>query len=177
MKMVMNRDITVSTTLGHTIGFKRDVPVNVPPSCIEAVMAKGAIPAEGEELPSLQRKAQIPAPVGMARKAAVFEAYDTMVALNERGTFTAAGVPVLKEVRLKTKFKVDEKENSLLWDEYKALRHQEASQANAGAKVEAKSEEIEETITTTVVTKKVAPKKRAAPKKRKAAPKKRAKAG
>lgn len=125
MKMVMNRDITVSGLSGHAIAFKKNIPVHVPPEMMEDVMAKGAIPAEGQEMPEVEEKKPVSVPVGIRRKEVFFEEFGKMVDENNRNDFNAHGVPKSTVMKNNLGFHVDSIEVRDLWNEYKERKAQE----------------------------------------------------
>lgn len=120
MKLVMNRNVTVRSLSGHAIAFKKDVPVHVPPEMVEECMGKGAVPAEGEQMPKRnETKEKPPEPIGPARKTRLFEIFEEMETDNKRGEFTAAGLPNTKSVRLRFGYEIDANEIKQLWHEYR----------------------------------------------------------
>lgn len=121
MKLVMNRDVTVSSVSGHAISFKKDEPTYVPATIVSECMAKGAIPADGEKVPTpAEKKKDVPPPMGQERIDLVEMAFDEMVAKNVRGSFSATGVPKVDHLRKLLDFPVDGNEIKALWKEYKA---------------------------------------------------------
>lgn len=121
MKLVMNRNTTVSSTSGHAIRFEKGVPVNVPAMLVSECMAKGAIPDEGEKVPVPEEvKKDVPPPMGAERVDIVEMAFDEMVAKNARGSFSANGVPKADDLRNLLDFPIDGNEIKALWVEYKA---------------------------------------------------------
>jgi hypothetical protein len=125
MKMVMNRDITVSGLSGHAIRFQKNIPTHVPPEMMEDVMAKGAIPAEGQEMPEVEEVKPVTVPVGIRRKDILFQEFDKMVAENNRNDFNAHGVPKSTVVKTNVGFHVDSIEIRDLWNDYKERQAQE----------------------------------------------------
>jgi len=122
MNLVMNRNITVSSTCGHAIKFEKDVPVYVVPMMVSECMAQGAIPAEGEKLPEVKEEpnTQEPPPMGDDRVNRIEAVFEEMVAKNERGTFGASGVPKIDALRKRIAFEIDGGEIKELWKAYKA---------------------------------------------------------
>jgi hypothetical protein len=121
MKLVMNRNITVSSTSGHAVHFEKDKPMYVPPMIVAECMAKGAVPAEGEKLPEVEgtKKEQLPPPMGEDRKVIIEQVFSEMVAKNERGTFNANGIPKADFFRKQVDFPIDGAEIKTCWTEYK----------------------------------------------------------
>lgn len=121
MKLVMNRNLTVSSTSGHAVKFFKDKPVYVPPMLVSECMAKGAIPAEGEKLnvPEAKDKEQVPPPIGDERITLLEQAFEEMVAKNERTAFGANGIPKIDALRKLISFPIDAGELKALWKAYK----------------------------------------------------------
>jgi hypothetical protein len=126
IKLVTNRNITVVDTAGNAIAFKKGKPEHVPDHFIEACMSKGAIPVDEEELQKLSEEEDKfkpkDVPVGIERKKTIVEAFEHMVKKNERGSFTANGVPKIKNLTELLKFDVDTREITALWKAYDAAR-------------------------------------------------------
>lgn len=122
MKLVMNRNITVSSTTGHAICFQKNIPTYVPPAVVSLCMSQGAIPAKGEKLPNAEEKAKkdAPPPIGLERTDLFNAAFDEMVAKNIRGSFSANGVPKINNLRGYINFETDGAEVKNAWKAYKA---------------------------------------------------------
>lgn len=121
-EFVLQRDRVIRTTTGHSIEFKKGVPVYVPPGAVRAAMDAGAVPiaddfvgGEDEDArPVMSAEAVDP----VARKAKILEVLDTVVKRNDRDDFSAAGKPHVKAISELAGFKVDKKELELAWAEY-----------------------------------------------------------
>ena len=127
-ELVLNRDYTLSSTMGHAIAFKKGVPVHVPPIMYKAALGIGAVPADGTE-PALENE-QSPdsAPVDPQERAdVIYEAIKQMVADNVNDEFTAANAPKESAVTKRVGFKVQTKEIKPLWQRY----HDEKAGENA----------------------------------------------
>lgn len=121
MKLVSHRDVLIKDTHGNAINFKKDKPVNVPRRFVETCLAKGCLPAEGEELVVEEAKDETqPAPVGLDRTSALFDAFTLMVKKNNSSDFTAANTPKIAPVRELVKFDVDTRELKEAWQKYDA---------------------------------------------------------
>ncbi len=118
MKYIMNRDVTVTSTFGHTIHFKKDVPVQVPPALRTLVQERGGIPAEGETVHEDAPKKPA-APQGAERLEILVLAIEDMVAKNERGDFGANSLPTVKALSREVGFDVDSRERDEAWKQYK----------------------------------------------------------
>lgn len=117
MQMVLNRNYTMATTLGHTIQFKRNTPTHVPPQLRSQAIAIGAVPADGSDPDVLQDEVQAnAAPIDPTeRVTAVRTAIETLVRRNERLDFTAAGIPTVAAVSQVAGWKVSAREISNEW--------------------------------------------------------------
>ena len=117
MNFVLHRDRTICTLRGHSIEFKKGEPTYVPPDCYDEVIAIGAVPEE--EL------AEPEAPVGgeptdpVARRSALFDAFDAIVLRNNPNDFTAGGVPGAKAVSAILGWAPDNKERTDAWNKYR----------------------------------------------------------
>lgn len=117
MQMVLNRNYTMATTLGHTIQFKRNTPTHVPPQLRSQAIAIGAVPADGSDPDVLQDEVQAnAAPIDPTeRVTSVRTAIETLVRRNERLDFTAAGIPTVAAVSQVAGWKVSAREISNEW--------------------------------------------------------------
>lgn len=117
MLMTLNRNYTMSTTLGHSIFFKRGTPTHVPPALRSLAISIGAVPADGGDpnvLPEDELVSNSPVDPE-ERAAAVRKAIDMIVRANERGDFTAAGVPTVAAVTQVAGWKVQAREIAQEW--------------------------------------------------------------
>ena len=129
MKMVMNRNITVVGLSGHAIKFVKGIPTNVPRMLVDDARAKGAIPAEGEEVPEVVEKEELGlAPTGEERVKQLRDAFGVLVAQNNRGDFAASSVPKMAAVKRHFKYPVDGKEVSAEWKAFKTALATEAAE-------------------------------------------------
>jgi hypothetical protein len=116
MKFILNRNKTVVSTLGHAIEFKKGEPTHVPPEMWPAVQAIGAIPED--ELPE-EKVADTKEPADpIERKKAIFKAFEQMVLVNDRESFTGTGAPHAKALEAQLGFKIDSKERDALWQAF-----------------------------------------------------------
>lgn len=117
MDMVLNRNYTMASTLGHTIQFKRNVPTHVPAILRSQAIAIGAVPADGSDPNVLQDEPQVSAAPAdpMERIDAVRKAIELIVRRNERGDFTAAGIPTTVAVSQAAGWKVQAREIAHEW--------------------------------------------------------------
>lgn len=130
-KLVTNRSITVTGKSGSSIKFTKGVPTHVPDQAIEDCMAAGAIPAEGETVAAHKPVPVVDdAPTGVERKQRILDAIDTVVLLNERGTFNANGAPKQPVLEKAAGFVLDTREIDTLWHEFDRAQKQ-ATQVDA----------------------------------------------
>jgi hypothetical protein len=122
MKLVMNRNITVTGLSGHSIRYEKGVPQYTPPPLIELAMSKGGVPEDGEMLPEVVEEAPPPAPVGLGRKEQLFQIFDELVAENTRAKFSAGGVPKIGPVRDMFNHELDTRELKATWKEWQTAR-------------------------------------------------------
>jgi len=107
--MVMNRNYSLGSVLGHRINFVKGRQTPVPKVLIEEAIAVGAERVDGlatfaDAKPGVQ-------PISPdARAEAVRKALDMVIEKNDRDDFTAAGNPSLKSLERITGFKVDKLE-------------------------------------------------------------------
>ncbi len=123
MMMVLNRNFTLRTTLGHVIGFKKDEPIDVPEPVVDAAMNCGAQavdPAEVDKRVEDQEKSEQlpPEPQGAEREKIIADAIVKLVKRNHSTDFTAAGSPQTTSVEGVVGFKVSAAERNAAWDRY-----------------------------------------------------------
>lgn len=129
-KMVLQRNFRLSTNLGHSVGFVKGVPVNVPKEIVDEAMKIGAeFVTEADKESALPKEAEATfIPEGDARETAIFNAFVMLEERNERGDFSASGAPNVGPIASITKFKVDAKERDKLWAEYQVRKAEAAQQ-------------------------------------------------
>lgn len=116
MLFVLQRDRVVGNISGHFIGFKKGEPVYVPKEMWAEVQAIGAVP-QGD-LPQDEVIEVVPALDATEREAAYFKAFEKLIERNERGDFTASGLPNAKMLEKFLDFTVVNKERDIMWDKY-----------------------------------------------------------
>lgn len=125
-KMKMDRDFTIRSTVGHTLGFKAGKEMAVPPVLVNECLKYGAVYCEGEKAPK-QCKSKKSSPDGDDRVAAVANAMESIFVRNDREDFTGSGSPDLKALSLEAGFKVDVKERDKAWEEFTKDKNVEPS--------------------------------------------------
>lgn len=118
--MTMQRNFTVNTLKGHTIGFVKGEPVWVPPTVIEECMTFGALPVEGEVIPTQEEDGKPAAPQGQVREETIMKAITAMVKANQRNDFGASGRPKVRAIEKAVGFDTDERERDMIWEKYTA---------------------------------------------------------
>jgi len=93
MKFVMNRDKVIASTMGLSLAFEKNIPMDVPTYMIREVMAAGGVAQEDmtddEVLATTSTEPVDPA----AREAALFAVFEKLTLRNQREDFTAGGAP------------------------------------------------------------------------------------
>jgi hypothetical protein len=127
-ELVLNRDYILSSTMGHSVEFKKGVPTHVPPIMYRAALGIGAAPADGTE-PALENdRDPDTAPIDPGERAEVIYAIILkIVEDNINDEFTAANAPKEAAVSKRAGFKVQTKELKPLWQRY----HDEKAGENA----------------------------------------------
>jgi len=116
MKFVLNRNKNLTSTMGHSIDFKKGVATHVQPEMWSEAQAIGAVPEE--ELPESKLPMSKEPLDPVARKAEIFEAFELMKLGNKREDFTGTGAPHGKALAEALGFKIDNKERDALWLEF-----------------------------------------------------------
>lgn len=115
----LHRDFTLRTTKGHTIGFVKDAKTWVPPSCVPDAVGIGAIAQEEvEDVLGVEAKPVVQLEPH-ERKARLNEAFKVLVKRNERGDFTASGLPHCKKLESLVGFEVFTPERDEAWMDYR----------------------------------------------------------
>ena len=132
----LHRNFILRTTKGHTIGFKQGVPTHVPPICIEDAVGIGAIPVNAQDGDILGVEAEPqPSLSPIERKEKVFTAFGIMKTRNERGDFTASGVPNAKRLPALLGFELTSRERDTYWLEFRAKEQESRDQFNLDARM------------------------------------------
>ncbi len=120
---VLNRNFTLRTLAGRIVNFEKGVPTFVPPMIVKDALTIGAEPCDGKMNILEEEAAPPPAvPVGEEREQQVFLAFDLISERNERGNFTAQGVPTVDAVEHITGFKITKKEQQSYWQAYREAK-------------------------------------------------------
>lgn len=144
-QFTLHRNYVLRTTKGHTIKFVKGKPTHVPPVIVADAVAIGAVAVNGD-VDVLGEEVEAPTPLSSAeRKAAVFAAFDSMKARDERMDFTASGLPNAKRMFPLTGFEVTSTERDTYWLEYRANAQDDKDQTILDVRI------AEEAEATTVV--------------------------
>jgi hypothetical protein len=119
----------MGTTVGHMIGFVKGEKTWVPPAAVPFAVAIGAQPVDDtletegidpipkEPPPSVQMTAE-------DRKKKAFAAFEMLLLRNNRGDFTASGMPHVKKLSDVVGFDVAPGERDELWIAYNTMKQQ-----------------------------------------------------
>jgi hypothetical protein len=120
MLMKLHRDYVLSTSLGYSIRFVKDQPVDVPPLVIRDAVAIGAVEVESGSPPNVIEDApRSNAPADpREREEQIYAAIKTLVARNDTDDFTAANAPKAASLSREVGYNVDRKEIGPLWQRY-----------------------------------------------------------
>jgi hypothetical protein len=106
--MVLNRNATLASTLGHIINFKKGKVVYVPYILIREAANMGAETVDGTDPRAEPESKKAPQPVDPgARLEAIDKVVGEMLEENARDDFTASGNPKVSSVSERVGFKVD----------------------------------------------------------------------
>lgn len=116
VKLVTNRDVTLNTTLGHSVFFKKGVPTYVPPIIFSQALAIGAVPEDGTapEMEETRRPNAAPTDLDV-KNGEIRKVIEDLTLRNERGDFTAAGLPAVDAVVRELGYRVTAKEIAGVW--------------------------------------------------------------
>lgn len=124
---VSNRDVMVSSTLGHSIQFIKGVPMHVPKIMHKVVIERGILPVDGgaESASDIMAEAESGPKILLApedpsdREAAIAKACRVIAQRNNAKDFTGGGTPNATAVTAALGWKVDQKEVKDIWTEVK----------------------------------------------------------
>jgi len=125
MKLQCPIDKLIVTSVGYTFNFKKNVPLNVPPIAIQDCLQQGCYAADGEVIPTEEKKEALDVQ-GPERETALKKQIRSMVARNKRGDFTGSGKPDAVVMTQDLGFQVFAKERDILWLEVSQTIGEEA---------------------------------------------------
>ena len=115
-QVIANRNITLRSTSGHTIFFRKNQPKNVPNILVEECVHRGILPMDKDDLPGSQENPLLPdIPRGSIRLQQMRDAIDALIQRNSRGDFAASGQPNLKSIEGIVGYPVDVTEVQRVW--------------------------------------------------------------
>lgn len=122
------RNITIASTLGHAIEFKKNIPTHVPRAMIEEVMEKGVLPCnEDGSIIDADDEEAVAALMPEAPKIVIrpkdqtevnekiLDVMKQIVERNDPLDFTGAGMPSAKKIAQTLGWSVDTKDVRALW--------------------------------------------------------------
>lgn len=116
---VSQRDVTITSTSGHTIHFPKGVPKAVPSDLRRACLEAGVLPATDTDLSDLGGRVPTTRPEApmspSERDDLIREAIGEMLSTRKRGDFTAAGLPRVDQISKLTGFEVSPADRDRLW--------------------------------------------------------------
>jgi len=119
---VLNRRYILATKAGRVINFEKGIPVWVTPECEKEALIVGAQPVDGPK-DILDPEAKVTVRLTAAeRTAKIHSGFAILEARQERGDFTAQGVPSAKAIDLLVGVDVQTKERDEEWTAYKASK-------------------------------------------------------
>jgi hypothetical protein len=120
MRFVMIKDRVIGGTNGHFLRFVKNVPIEVPREMWSEVQAAGAVPES--ELPDDESVATKVTHDPVERQELFFGAFGTLEDRNDRGDFTASGLPNSKVIEKLVGFQVVNHERDAMWEKYLASK-------------------------------------------------------
>jgi hypothetical protein len=123
----LNRNFALSTTKGHSVNFKKGERTWVPTLIISEAMAIGAVPEDPKDVEAVEAP-EVKVLTDERRKAAIFAAFEKLMLRSQRGDFTASGQPHPRKLEDILGFDMIQREREALWEEYNAMKAEEANQ-------------------------------------------------
>ena len=123
-QFVLNRNYNLRSTAGHIVDFKKGEPTWVPPALHNDAVAIGAEPLDGvvDVLGPEDTPKQEMAPD--QREAAIMLAFEKILRENERGSFTASGMPNARALQQACGMEVSTRERQDLWQKFREAQVQ-----------------------------------------------------
>lgn len=115
VKMVLNRNYVLRTTLGHSVAFKKGEPINVPAIIAKSAAEIGAERVDGKDVFEAPVEAPVQPVDPSQRGEDIRKAVETIVDRNAIKDFTAGGTPKVAAVSAQVGYKVDQVEVAKAW--------------------------------------------------------------
>lgn len=110
----LHRNFALRTTKGFTVNFVKGQPTWVPPMCVPDAVAIGAVSDETVDVLGEEEKPVVHlSPEERTQK--LYEAFETLLARNQRGDFTASGLPHNRKIEELVNFDITNKERDTAW--------------------------------------------------------------
>jgi len=93
MKYISYRNVTFASVTGGSYEFRKGVPTYAPPRMHDELIAMGIVPEEGQEVEKDPVAGPTEPTSPTEREAALFAAFEKIVARGRREDFTAVGAP------------------------------------------------------------------------------------
>lgn len=124
----LHRNYTLRTLRGLSFQFVKGEPLFIPPFCVPEAVAIGAIPVD-EDIDVIEKEYVPPPPMTMdERKEKLHVAFEALIKRQDRGDFTASGLPHVKKIADITGFELTTKERDQFWQEYLQKLQEETTQ-------------------------------------------------
>lgn len=113
----LHRNHILRTTKGFTVEFAKGEKTWVPPAVVPDAVAIGAV--SDEEIEVLEGEVQPVSSISPEeREKALFDAFELLLARNDRGDFTASGLPHAKKLSEICGFEIGNRERDAAWMTY-----------------------------------------------------------
>lgn len=121
MKLMMNRDFVMVTTVGPSYGFTKGVPLDVPTKFVQQALNHGAeaVEADKDAAKKVQDETDAAAAEALKRRPKLAEILKTMIEKNQSGDFNAGGKPNRDRVKKLLGDDVDQQELETVFAEVK----------------------------------------------------------
>lgn len=113
----LHRNYVLRTTKGATIEFKKGEPAWVPPACVPDAVGIGAVSSDDVDVLG-EDAVPVVTISPEERQIKLTEAFNILVNRNERGDFTASGLPHVKKLGELLGFEVSNRERDAAWQAY-----------------------------------------------------------
>lgn len=121
--MVMQRNYALASLCGRVINFKKGEPIWVPPGAVKEALAVGAEGVDEKIDPlNVDKQPEPDAPLPMSkyeRDDKINEAFKLITTREQRGDFTAQGVPNTRIISSIVGFDVMRQDVDPLWEEFR----------------------------------------------------------